>query len=200
MSTPITIEEFTEKFTVRVVEYQVEQNNTISVHFEVRCNVNGRLSIHLANVDPSGIQEDYTTNDVLSLAWESVKSAVSSWATTNVEKAPFSMYTPTTSTNDISVADLNDNFVIRISRWELYPKEKPTTWCIGFSIVKNVGNQTKTIECTIPVSAFCNNTLCLDIMNAAWDVLKNPLCQWAGEQLSPTNVINNIFVPTDLTI
>jgi hypothetical protein len=195
----ITLEDFLSNFTVRVANYTPEQETTIAVHFEVRCNVNGRLSIHTASVDVSEMQA-YTTNAIIDMAWNMVKSNVSDWATTNVSNPPLSVFTPTTCTNDISLTDLNNNFTIRASRWELYPKERPETWVVGFEMSQNGGSQSKIMDCTIPIVDMCNNTLCLNIMTAGWNVMEPAFCAWAGQVLADTNVINTIYVATSLTI
>lgn len=195
----ITLEDFINNFSVRVAEYKEESVDNIKVHFEVRCNVNGRLSIHIATVDVSGLQT-YTANDVLDLAWDSVKENVTDWATTNVVNPPITTFTPQTTTADITLSNLTTNFGIRVSRWELYPRERPSSWCVGFEMTKNVGNQSKVLDCTLPFTNLCNNTLCLDIMTAAWDVLKPSFCAWAGQVLAEANVINNNYVPSSLTI
>lgn len=195
----IVLEDFLTNFTVRIANYKLEQETTIIVHFEVRCNVNGRLSIHVATVDVSGMQS-YTTNDVIEQAWSMVKTNVRDWATTNIVNPPFLVFTPTTCTNDISLTDLNTNFTIRVSRWELYPKERPVAWVVGFEMTKNGGSQSKIMDCTIPITELCNNTLCLDIMTAAWNRMETTFCAWASEVMSDANVLNTIYIATSLTI
>lgn len=195
----ITLEDFLNNFTVRVANYTHEQETTIVVHFEVRCNINGRLSIHIASVDVSGMQ-GYTTNDVIEQAWGMVKSNVSDWATTNIINPPLSVFTPTTCTNDISLTDFNNNFTVRVRRWELYPMERPVAWVVGFEVTNTEGSRSKIIDCTIPIVELCNNTQCLDIMTAAWNVMKSAFCAWAGQVLADANVINTIYVATSLTI
>lgn len=189
---------FLENFTVRVVEYEPQGEGTVTVHFEVRNSYNGRLSIHLASVDTSNLGE-HTTNDVLNIAWDIVKPTVSAWATTNVVNEPLTSYVPSDTTNAISITDFNDNFDIRVARWELYPTEKPQHWCIGFEARKKSGTQNITIDCNISITSFCNNTLCLDIMDAAWAVMKPSICSWASQVLASFDVINSIYVPNTLT-
>lgn len=196
----ITLEDFQQYFTVRVVEYKADadiQSQNINVNFEVRCNLNGRLSIHVTSVDVSNMQT-FTENDVLNIAWQQVESNVQDWATTNIGNAPYTTFIPETTTNDISLADLNNNFNIRVYRWELYPKERPTSWCIGFEMTKNVGSQVKTQDCTISTATLCNNTLCNDIMTAAWNSMKESFCSWASQVLTDATVINNVYVPSSL--
>lgn len=195
----ITLQDFLDNFTVRVVEYKTEQNSTITVHFEVRCNANNRLSIHITSVDVSELPGGYTSQDVLDLGWSQVTENVSDWATTNVVNPPLTTFTPLTSTNDISLTDLNTNFSIRLARWELYPRERPSTWCVGLEITKTVGGKSKIMDCAIPFTSLCNNTQCLDIVTAAWDVMKPSLCAWAAEVLPELNVVNTTYTPTSLT-
>jgi hypothetical protein len=189
---------FLENFTVRVVEYEPQGESIVTVHFEVRSNYNGRLSIHLASVDTSNLGE-HTTNDVLNIAWDIVKPTVSAWATTNVVNEPLTSYVPSDTTDAINITDFNDNFDVRVARWELYPTEKPQHWCIGFEARKKSGTQNIIKDCNISITSFCNNTLCLDIMNAAWAVMKPSICSWASQVLASFDVINSIYVPTTLT-
>lgn len=189
---------FLENFIVRVVEYSPQGNNIVSVHFEVRCNYNGRLSIHVASVDTTNLGE-HTTNDVLNIAWDIVKSTVSAWATTNVVNAPLTNYIPSNTTDAISLVNFNNNFDIRIARWELYPAEKPQHWCIGFEVRKKLGHQSTIIDCNIPIALYCNNTLCLEIMDAAWAMMKSSICYWASVVFASSDVINSIYVPNTLS-
>ena len=192
----ISLQDFLQNFSVRVVEYKTELNSIITVHYEVRCIINNRLSIHIASVDVSELEE-YTSADVLDLAWDEVKTNVTNWATTNISNPPLINFTPQTSTGSISLTDLNNNFSISISRWELYPKDRPSSWCIGFLMTKNGADKKKYLDCSIPFTNLCNNTLCLDIITAAWDVIKPSFCAWAAEVLLD-DVVNSIYTPANL--
>jgi hypothetical protein len=197
--TPITLQEFNDAFKVRVVDYRVESTD-ITVYYEVKCTSNLRVSVHIATVDTTELLEGYTATDVIDAGWTAIKDAVNSWATTNVSKPPFTTFTPDVTTNDVTVTDFNNNFVVNLQRFELFPTIQPSVWCIGL----NTHSQTRQNvslyrDCSLSIDDFCNDTECLDIVTAAWLQMKASICSWAAEELAKSDVINTLYTPTDIT-
>jgi hypothetical protein len=202
MSTPITTIEFQDNFSVRIVEYTANLlNSDIHVEFEVKCSLNERLSIHKTDVDTSILSEGYTSQDVLNSAWNGVKGDVNAWATSTVVKSQIDIYDPLTVTDDISLEDFNTNFDVQVLRLNLYPSTKPTSWCIAFNIVmKNRTTSSLYADCVVSTSDFCGNTLCLSILEAGWNLLKQRICSWASGEFASTVVLNSPYAPTDVDV
>lgn len=203
MSSPlIPLEDFLSNFSVRVVDYVSDTiNSSVHVKYEVRCLLNGRLSVHVTDVDVTTLATDYTSQDVLDAAWENVKVDVTAWATTNVVKPPLTEFVPASTTDDISLSDFNDNFVVRVNRWELYPNIQPTYWVVGFDVHSTFGYaDNNAVDCTLPISEMCGNTRCVDIMTAAWETLQGQICAWAAQKFSTERVMNTSYVPSSVDI
>jgi hypothetical protein len=200
MTTLIPLQDFLSNFAVRVVNYVADNNNSmVHVRYEVRCILNGRLSVHLTDVDVTTLPTEYTSQDVLNAAWDNVKVNVTAWATTNVVKPQLIEFAPDNTTDDISVSDFNNNFLVRVYRWELYPRVQSSSWVVGFDVYNKSGyRENKTLDCAIPIEGLCGNTFCLDIMEAAWLQMKAQICSWAAERFSLQNVINTSYVPTSV--
>lgn len=196
----IPLQDFLSNFNVRVVDYIPNPlDSNVHVKYEVRCVLNGRLSVHLSDVDVTTLPESYTSQDVLNAAWENVKVNVTAWATTNVVKPPLTEFVPLSTTDDISIVDFNNNFNVRVNRWELYPRIQPTHWVVGFDVYNTFGYaENRAMDCTLSINDICGNTLCLDIMTAAWESLKGQICAWAASKLNGATVINASYIPTSV--
>jgi hypothetical protein len=199
--TPITLADFNDSFKVRVADYKSDPNTSnITIYYEVKCLLNNRVSVHVANVDTTQLQEGYTFTDVIDAGWQAVKDTVSSWSSSNVIKPQLTTFTPSTTSDDISVIDFNNNFSVSVQRFELYPTVQPNSWCIGLAAYsKTKENIVCYRDCNVSLSEFCNDTRCLNIATAAWDQLQTTLCSWAATEFAKANVINTIYIPTDVT-
>lgn len=199
--TPITLQEFNDNFQVRVVEYRAEPNTTdITVYYDVKCKTNFRVSVYIATVDTTELDEGYTSEDVIEAGWVTIKDAVNSWATTNAPKPQFTTFTPDVTTDDISVTDFNNNFTVYLHRFELFPAIQPSSWCIGLTAFSQTQpNVSIYRDCNLNINDFCNDTECLDIVTAAWLQLKSSICSWAATEFAKSNIINTLYTPTDIT-
>jgi hypothetical protein len=194
----ITIEDFNANFVVRIVNYSpVSNTSTVDVEFEVKCTVNNRVIIHKTNVDTSLLVEPFTTSDVTDVAWDNVQSNVNAWATTNVASEIISTYEPSTSTDDISLTDFNNNFTVKVTRFELYPPINPTHWCIGFFTSSDSHPEQNIYrDCSLSTVDYCNNTLCMDIVDGGWALLKQGICAWAATEFAKSSIIDTIYTPS----
>lgn len=199
MSTPITLEEFTTYFIVRVVNYKDLGNDTIKVAFEVKCIVNNRVGIFIAEVDTTNLDEGYTQQDVVDAAWELQKTNVNDWSVVNLPHEVLSAYTPVSVPDNsaITLTEFNNSFTVSVRRYELYPEIAPTKWCVGFQIHKNDNTSINMyIDGSVPVETQCNNVLCVAVVGAVWDTIKTNVCTWAATQLAKATVIDTTFTPT----
>jgi hypothetical protein len=195
----MNLTDFNTDFNVKVVRFDDTTPTNVSVHFQVRCIPNNRLSIHTTEVDATQLSEGYTDNDVLSAAWLNVKTAVNSWASSNIVKDSLSVFSVTTTSNCIDLTTFNTHFSVKIVRFELIPNINPTHWCIQYQISR-INNQTiTTIESIVPLtSQYCNNTLCADITAAGWEIIKDSICSWALANLPVDTVVDTVFTPTSI--
>lgn len=201
MSVPMTIEDFNSNFVVRIVDYNnVVDSSDIKVVFEVKCNTNNRVGVFISEVDTTALIEAYTSTEVIAAAWDDVKTTVNSWAVVNIANDVLALFTPLSTTADISLTDFNTNFTVHINRYELYPRTQPSSWCIGFSVHNTISNQTLYTDGTVPIQDFCNDVLCVDVATAVWDTLKQRVCLWAATEMSRSTLLNTIYNPTAFTL
>lgn len=193
----LTLQEFNDNFTVTTVRYDDTDLSNVLVHFKVQCNSNKRVSVHITFVDTTQLSQGFTSNDVINAAWNNIYSTVNQWAAYNLVEDPLTNLNIISTTNDISLTDFNNNFTVYVCRFEPVPVFRPTDWCIGFSVqINNVPNSSRNFEGLVSISTFCNNTLCADIANAAWEIVKSDVCIWAASKLLLNETLNNTFVPS----
>jgi hypothetical protein len=194
----LTLETFNENFVVTVVSYKEENNgSSIKVCYKVSCKQNGRVSVHIATVDTTSLSVGYTNVDVVQAGWSTISTVVNQWAAYNLVQDKLNTISITSTTNDISVADFNEQFTINVIRFEPVSIPNPTQWCIGFSISLNDNvNINRNFEGYVNISDYCNNTLCAEIATTALNSIKEQVCGWACDQLVNFQVLNKLFTPT----
>jgi hypothetical protein len=194
----LTLQEFNDNFKVTVVHFDNSTSNTI-VHFNVQCTFNGRTSIHIAMVDTTELQGS-TNADIVSAAWDSIKTVVNTWAAFNLVEDRLTELSVTSTSNAIDVSTFNTHFYVKVIRFELVPKINPTHWCIGFAIYV-IGNESiyNNVEGLVSLSeTYCNNTLCSNIADAAWEVVKDSACEWAVAKLPTQDILDTNFTPLNI--
>ncbi len=155
------------------------------------------MSIHTTIVDTTQLTPGYTHENIISTAWESVKTDANAWGVFNVVETRLTELTVTSTSNAIDVSTFNTNFSVKIIRFELVPPINPTNWCIGFTVCA-INNEftCNNYEGLIPLSQnYCNNTVCSNIADSAWEIVKDNVCEWAVAKLPTQDVL---FVPTNI--
>lgn len=199
MSIPMTLEEFTNNFVVKVVDYKDVGNDTVKVVFEVKCTDNKRVGVFIADVDTTTLDEGFTEQDVVEAAWDLQKSNVNDWSVVNLPHQVLSAHTPLSVSNGspITITDFNNNFTVAVRRYELYPEISPVSWCVGFYIYKtDDASENMYIDGNVPIESQCNNVLCVNVVEAVWDTIKHNVCTWAATQIAKASVIDTTFTPT----
>lgn len=201
MTQPMPLQYFNDNFVVRVADYSdvVNTPDTVHVVFEVLCTSNKRVGAFIADIDTTTLSQGFTQADVLEAAWTEVKSDVNDWALVNIEHTQYIAYDPPSTTSAITLQDFNDNFSVQLTRYELYPKVSPSSWCIGFYVYSSTRPGVNMfIDGIVPVGDFCNNVFCVNVAAAVWDTLKDRICTWAAAELEKPQVVNTVYVPTVL--
>lgn len=199
MSTPMTLEEFTTNFDVRIVDYKDLGDDTVKVVYEVKCKVNNRVGVFIAVVDTTTLDEGFTQQDVVETAWDLQKTNINDWSIVNLPHEVLSTYTPLSVADNstITLTDFNNNFTVNVRRYELYPELEPTSWCVGFQISKTNNTAINMyVDGNVPIETQCNNVFCAAVVAAVWDTIKSNVCSWAATQLAKATVIDTTFTPT----
>jgi hypothetical protein len=193
----MNIGNFTSNFTVTIVHLDNSTSNA-SVHFKVQCVPNGRVSIHTVIVDTTELTEGFTDADIVTSAWDSVKTTVNAWALTNIAENRLSELTIISTSNVIGVSTFNTHFTVKVSQFEAVPNIDPTHWLIQLQINRKTHESIFSFfTALVPLTQeYCNNTLCSNIAQAAWDMVKNQACDWALSNSPSNTVVNTIYTPT----
>lgn len=201
MSTPMSLDDFKTNFVVRVVDYKDLGDNTTKVVFEVKCIVNNRVGVFIADVDTTTFTEGFTTQDVVAEAWNLQKTNINDWSLVNLPHEVLAAYTPESvaENSTITLVDFNSNFSVVVRRYELYPSVSPATWCVGFYIYKtNDSSVNMYVDNNVPIESHCNNVLCASVVAAVWDIVKANVCTWAAKQVATASVVNTTYTPTSV--
>ena len=194
----MNLTDFNTDFTVTIVHFDDATSN-VSVHFKVQCDVNNRVSIHTTLVDTTQLSSGYTSNDVIAEAWDNVKTVINSWASFNILEDPLSEISITSTSSAIDVSTFNTHFTVTLTRFELVPTINPIYWSIYYCITSKVKPSISSFfEGLIPLTEdFCNNTLCTDISEAGWELVKNNACNWAVNNI-PSSIVDTVYTPTSV--
>lgn len=193
----IDIDTLNKYFTVKVSGYN-DSFPIVVVQFQVVCLTNNRVSVHIADVDTTLLESGFTKKQVVDAAWLLVKDTVVVWAGFNIIKGAFETFRPSTVSEgaNIDVTIFNDNFKVNVTRFELYPVINPTNWCVGFNVEKKDSRNVKMYaDELIPLTEHCNNTYCINIVNAVWLKVEGRVTAWADKQYTYDSVLNTDYVP-----
>jgi len=86
-----------------------------------------------------------------------------------------------------------------VVRFDLYPTSQPQYWCVGFNISARSNESVNMfIDNIVPISVYCNNTLCQNIVEAVWELVKESVCNWAVSKLNTIDVLDTLYVPSSV--
>ncbi len=95
----------------------------------------------------------------------------------------------------ISVETFNGNFVVVVSRYELYPVESPTSYCVGFTVSASAAPSNTTYQDTRVTLAEAEGKNSSQITALAWDAAKNSIYTWATGVYNRPAVLGTVYVP-----
>jgi len=90
---------------------------------------------------------------------------------------------------------IKDECTITIARFEHYPNDTPTGYCVGFSVVCNRNGKTVYRDTIVPYTA-TENKEDADIVNMAWEALRDNIESWLSSVINSQTVLGSTFIPT----
>lgn len=203
----ISIEDFNTQFLIHIRGLErphTDETGIIpaDVGINIICKANNRVQFfehHFYNQEEVDASTD---QQLVDLAWSALKSDIHTWASSVVsqENLMNSIYTPTSNFNNIyenlNLTSFNTAFTTTISRFEVYPQREPNSWCVGFSVRNISTDEQINLDTRVYVTTFVNFSAEQDILNNAWDNIKDRIGNWASSKLHTSNLINNQFMPT----
>ena len=118
----------------------------------------------------------------------------------NVETSNVEVETSNVETSNVEVIDQVDSsnvalpsHEIRVVRFELYPKDEPTCYCVGFSVTCNNQHIYRDTQVSLDQAALCGCET--EIAQNAYDTLKDSLESWIQQASAKPAILGSTFVP-----
>jgi hypothetical protein len=125
---------------------------------------------------------DSTGNQLVGLLVEAVKELRN-----EIFALKFSLHTGTTMT------EVNENEPsIKVARFELYPAEEPTVYCVGFA--ETYRSRVKYADTQISLEDAAGKSD-EEIVNVAWTALESQFVAWRDQLANRSPLIGSLFVP-----
>jgi hypothetical protein len=96
---------------------------------------------------------------------------------------------------NISIEDFQTNFSVTVSRYELYPAEEPTCYCVGFVIKHKTKLNSRYIDTQVTL-ADTNNKTEDEIVQLAWAMVRDGILSWATSVHNKPTIIGSVITPT----
>jgi|688.fasta_scaffold05159_12 hypothetical protein len=135
------------------------------VGFDIICNVNNRVKYFEYEFVDEKLVEGFTLQEIINYAWTKIKVDVNTWESNVLKETNLIgyIYVPT--------VNFNANYTLKVSRFELYPKNDRLVGYVGFNITNNTNNTNNTKILFVDTNVVTKTEL--DIMDIAWDKLKD---------------------------
>jgi len=202
----ISLSDFNTYFVVQIRNIavpHVDETGIIpaAVGFNVVCKLNSRVQYFEYHFTDQNLVNSSTSQQLVDYAWSRLSSQINSWAASAMTESNLIGYTyiPTSTFNttfpNMDLATFNADFTVAIARFEVFPATDPSSWCVGFSITNNVNNANLYISTNVNVNTFNVTAAELDIMNSAWDQIKDTVGTWAADKIAYSQLINTNYIP-----
>jgi hypothetical protein len=173
--------------------------NPASVGFNVICLLNSRVQYFEYHFTDQNLVTGSTSQQLVDYAWSQLKTDVNAWATVAFSESNLIgyIYVPTSdfNTSNITLTTFNQNYTTKIVRFEVFPANDPSSWCVGFNISNNLNNGTLYVSTNVLVATFTVSQTELQIMDSAWNQMKDTIGIWAAEKLMYSSLINTDYTP-----
>lgn len=80
----------------------------------------------------------------------------------------------------ISLEDFKANFTVKVSRYECYPIEEPTCYCVGLIITNNNGKGSRYIDTQVPFTQAVDKSD-EEIVKLGYQNMENTILSWATQ-------------------
>jgi hypothetical protein len=202
----ISIEDFNAHFIVNIrslARPHIDETGTIpaDVGINVICTLNNRVQFFEHHFTDQAVVDSSTDQQLLDLAWAALKSDIQTWASTaiNLSNLIGYVYTPTSEFNNtygnLNLTSYNSNFDTIVNRFEVYPKNEPSSWCVGYYVTNQNNNEYLYVDTLVSVTTFAIITAESDILNDAWDNLKDRIGDWANSKIDIPTLLNTDYIP-----
>jgi len=91
----------------------------------------------------------------------------------------------------MDISQFNQCFDVTIVRFELYPAEEPSSWCVGYSIKNKNNHYSMYVDTTVP-KELSND----DALHQSWENVKENIKNWAHSVHCKSSLLNSKYCPT----
>lgn len=202
----ISIEDFNSQFLIHIrglARPHIDDTGIIpaEVGLNVVCIANNRVQYFEHHFTNQALVDESTDQDLIDLAWDALASDVHVWANNVINETNLIgyMYIPTSEFNNtydnLNLMGYKLNYITKLDRFEIYPPNEPNSWCVGFSIRNKHTNDYMYVYTYVNVTTFAITSAENDIMNEAWDKVKDNIGAWASSKIGLPGLLNTIYKP-----
>lgn len=200
----ITIEDFNSNFLVHIRDISIPHIDDVgiipaSVGINIICKTNNRVQYFEYHFMDQVLVDASSEQQLIDLAWLSLKSDINIWATNiiNEESLLNSKYIPSSNFDgNLTLTSFNNSFDVNISRFEVYPVTQPNSWLVGFTIKHKFNNENIYTDTRVYVQTFAVTLAEQEILDNAWDNVKDHVGSWASSKINISSLINTTFIPS----
>lgn len=170
----ISIEDFNNNFVMQIRNISaphIDETGSIpaAVGFNIVCKSNNRVQYFESHITDAEFVSTATAQDLVNYAWNDRKSDINTWASSAINESNLIgyVYTPVsefTDTSRINLSTYNSNYTTSIVRFEVFPADDPSSWCVGFGIKNTTNDEYMYIDTSIAVTTFAITTAESEIM------------------------------------
>jgi hypothetical protein len=202
----ISIESFNANFLIHIrsiAKPHIDETGIIpaDIGFNIVCVPNNRVQFFEYHIMDQNVVDTSNDQQLVDIAWAALKSDIQTWASTAINKNNLIgyIYTPTSEFNNtfgnLNLTTYNTNFTTQINRFEVHPLQEPNSWSVGFQITNSIG-ESMYANTIVPVETFAVTSAEQDIMDNAWDNLKDSICIWASSNIGLSSLLNSVYTPS----
>lgn len=107
-------------------------------------------------------------------------------ATTTTTQAP-------TPPEPFTVDVFRANFTVKVVRYEVYPSDSPTCYCVGFIASSNSNKSQRYLDTQVAFTNIPHNSSENDIVSLGWNTLQENFMSWAEPIYNKPAVIGTTF-------
>lgn len=207
----ISLYDFTNNFTTYIRDINttphVEGGSNIpfAVGFNVICRPNNRVMYFEAHMNSNNLLPTTsnpsapTDAELVDSAWSNLIPDVKTWATgaftaCNLIGSQFHPVHGFTTTSNFDLFTYNSNFTTRVARFEVYPATQPSSWCIGFNVIKTASpSETFYIDTNVVLETFAVTLAEEELLTMGWSNTKEAIGNWAESKNTLSVLLNTQY-------
>ena len=139
--------------------------------------------------DGNVVTEDTTVSNV-----DTTTSNVDT-TTSNVDTTTSNVDTTTVSNVDTTTTTIDPQPVITVTRYELYPKDEPTCYVVGFVVSCPSGQKTMYRDTQVPLDQAQGKTE-QEIAQIAYTAVQESVDAWVCTEMTKPRILGTQFTPT----